>query len=82
MEVSEFIAWKSDNFEFNKSNIKEVFALLIPWYNINKVEFKNINSDTFTGTFRRSRSLKNVLNQLEVVSNYKFQIVDNHVIVR
>lgn len=82
IDVSEAVAWRSDNFEFNQRNIIEVLDLLSKWYPIKSVAYKNESNDTFTGTFKRSRSLRSVLDQLEVVSNYNFEIKDGDITVK
>lgn len=74
VEVEEFISWKSGDFVFNKKNIKEVLYQLNKWYDIKGVEIINDSKDTFTGTFKNDRSLRNVLDQLELVSSYHFKI--------
>jgi|GEM_PF-3916169 len=81
VDVNEFTSWKTDVFEFSNKDIGAVFKLLSRWYTIDSIDFKKLNEDTFTGVFKRSRSLRNVLDQLEMVSNYKFKIESNHIIV-
>ncbi|MVZ66289.1 DUF4974 domain-containing protein [Sphingobacterium sp. DK4209] len=81
VNVAQETAWKDGLFKFKGEEIQSVLEKLQAWYAIESVEIDVVTSDRFTGTIKRTRQLSDVLQNLEKISNYKFQIKDRRIIV-
>lgn len=81
VNVNDFISWKEGYFSFNARSIEEILAVVKRWYNIENIEFKHNSKERFTGTFKRTKSLKSLLLKLEKISNVKFHIRERRIVV-
>lgn len=81
VNVDDFISWKDGYFSFNARSIEEILAVVQRWYSIENIEFKHYSKERFTGTFKRTKSLKSLLLKLEKISNVKFHIKERRIVV-
>ncbi len=81
VNVAQETAWKDGLFKFKEEAIQSVLEKLQAWYAIEAVEINVVTNDRFTGTIKRTRQLSDVLQNLEKISSYKFQIKDRRIIV-
>lgn len=83
LEVDTSLArmWQHGYFVFNNLDIKELMARIDDWYDIHSVDIAYKGTARFSGTFKKSDSLKELLNHLEEVSDIKFNIKQGGVYV-
>lgn len=81
VDLKDIIAWKQGYFRFKDDDIETILIKIQEWYDIDSFEIKAHTSDRFSGSVIRTRKLSDLLDQLEKISNYKFQITAGRVIV-
>jgi len=81
VQVDDFTTWKDGYFNFNEQSIPQILAKVQRWYNIEEISYDYMSDEKFTGTFKRTKSLKSLLFKLEKISNVKFQIKERRVVV-
>lgn len=67
-------AWQQGYFVFNNLSIEELMSRVDDWYDIEFVDINYGGTARFSGTFKQSNSLKELLNHLEEISDIKFNI--------
>ncbi|MDR2284062.1 MAG: FecR domain-containing protein [Sphingobacterium sp.] len=81
VDMGQVLAWKDGYFRFKEESIKNIMSDLAKWYPIAGVEFKAGSTDLFTGSFKRSKKLSEVLANIEQVSDLRFDIQEGRVVV-
>ncbi|WKK58852.1 FecR family protein [Sphingobacterium sp. BN32] len=81
VNIANEIAWKEGLFKFADEDIYSVMEKLQTWYDIEEIEITDKTTDRFSGTVKRTRKLSELFQNLEKISNYKFQIKDRRIIV-
>ncbi|MBL1410311.1 FecR family protein [Sphingobacterium faecale] len=81
VDMGQVLAWKEGYFRFKEESIKNIMTDLAKWYPIAGVEFKAGSTDLFTGSFKRSKKLSEVLANIEQVSDLRFDIQEGRVVV-
>ena len=76
------LAWYNNEFYFKKDNLQSILNQLSNWYNV-EVQFnKAVNKNKMiTGSISRDVKLSQVLEMIEYVSDIKFKIDGNKLIV-
>lgn len=72
-------SWQQGYFVFNNLTIKELMARVDDWYDIDQVDISYEGNARFSGTFKQSNSLKELLSHLEEISDIKFNIKQGRV---
>ncbi len=80
-DLKSILAWKEGYFRFDDDQIEVVMAKISEWYDIGKVEYARHSDEEFSGMIKRTKSLKELLIQIEKISTYKFKIQDGRVLV-
>lgn len=81
VDLREIIAWKEGYFRFKDDDVESVLNKIKAWYDIKGFEVKELTADRFTGSVMRTKKLSDLLRQLEKISNYKFKIMEQKIIV-
>lgn len=81
VNLVQILAWREGVFRFQDESIEFIMSELSKWYNINDVQISNNIKDKFTGSIKRTKQLKDVLNALEEVSDLQFAIEEGRVMV-
>lgn len=69
------VSWKSGMFDFQKMPLDELSKVLERWYNVKFVyENEMIRHICFSGTVKRSKSLKFMLDFIEETSNVQYKV--------
>ena len=70
-------AWKDGKFVFRDKPLEEICNELQKWYEIN-FEFKNpeIKKYKYTGSIKRSTSVKYVMKMLKLTANIHYKIIE------
>ncbi|RZK71114.1 MAG: FecR family protein [Pedobacter sp.] len=68
------VAWKSNNFVFDRLDIKEIMKMISRWYNVEVIYKDNIPSGTFWGSVSRFDNISKVLIPLEATGDVHFKI--------
>lgn len=63
--IQKAIAWKSDLFEFENDELKEIFPQLERWYDVDITYSETVASKRFTGSLSRKTDIKVVLEMLK-----------------
>src|SRR5690606_21756729 len=81
VNVQQIMAWKEGYFRFSNASIQEILEDIQRWYAIKGVDYEIRSDERFTGAIKRTRSLAEVLDNIEEISNIKFKIVEGRVAV-
>jgi len=75
VNIEDAVAWKNGYFRFNNENIESIMKKVSRWYNV-EVEYRgDVKGKKFWGTFSRTKSLSELLANLELTESIKFKIV-------
>lgn len=74
VNVDRSISWKSGVIYFENQSIQSVMKMLSKWYPITVSYDANISNTLFSGSIRKERSLKEVLEMLEETGDVKFRM--------
>lgn len=80
-DMKSILAWKDGYFRFDGDPIETVMDKIREWYDIDQVSYLRKSNDEFSGMVKRTRSLSELLKQMEKISTYKFEIKDGRVLV-
>lgn len=79
--INEAMAWKNGYFMFNDDNIVDIMKKVSRWYDAD-VEYKgNFADQRFGGMFTRSKSINDLLKNLEQIGNVHFKITGRRITV-
>lgn len=74
VDTTDILAWQEGYFKFDNISIQELIAQIQEWYDVKYVNIKAHSDDRFSGTYKRTDRLDELLEYLEQVSNLKFEI--------
>lgn len=74
-------AWKTGDFYFDNLRVEELMDIINEWYDIKFVNYQFQTPARFSGAFKRTHSLQELLNSLEMVSLFRFELKDGGVYV-
>lgn len=80
-DMKSILAWKDGYFRFDDDPIETVMDKIREWYDIDQVSYRRKSNDEFSGMIKRTKSLSELLKQMEKISTYKFEIKDGRVLV-
>ncbi|MGV3704349.1 MAG: FecR family protein [Arcticibacter sp.] len=80
--LRDILAWKEGYFRFTDARIEDIMRDIMNWYAIDEIDYQYTSNESFTGSIVRTRSLKDVLESIEKISNLRFEIREGRVIVR
>jgi transmembrane sensor len=75
------VAWKSNNFVFDRLDIKEIMKMISRWYNVEIIYKDEIPSGTFWGSVSRFDNISKVLIPLEATGDVHFKIEGRRIYV-
>lgn len=78
-----YTAWTKGEFRFDNTSVEEIFTVLQRWYNI-EVFYANtqVRHEVFTGKLPRFDNLKTILDIMAKVSDLKFELKENMLIIK
>lgn len=68
------VAWKNNNFTFDRLDIKEIMRMIARWYDVDVVYKDEIPAGTFWGSVSRFDKISKALIPLEATGNVHFKI--------
>jgi len=68
------VAWKSNNFVFDRLDIKEIMQMIARWYNVEIIYKEEIPAGIFWGSVSRFDNISKVLIPLEATGDVHFKI--------
>jgi len=68
------VAWTSNNFVFDRLDIKEIMKMIARWYKVDIIYKEEIPANTFWGSVSRFDNISKVLIPLEATGNVHFKI--------
>ncbi|MDB5061532.1 MAG: hypothetical protein JWP67_1375 [Mucilaginibacter sp.] len=80
-DIYEVMAWKNNMFVFNNENIKSIMKRLSRWYDVDVVFEGNVEKVNFFGNYSRSKSLVNLLKDIELTEKVHFKIKGRRVTI-
>ena len=80
-DVDHAIAWKNGNFVFQHENIKSLMRKVARWYDVEIVYEGGVADQEFGGTFSRSKTLSQLLANLELTKTIHFRMEGRTVVV-
>ncbi|UXD69749.1 FecR family protein [Sphingobacterium faecium] len=82
-DLAKDLAWHNNEFYFNKDNVQSIVDQLSNWYAIEAKFDQGINRNkVITGSIDRNVPLSQVLEMLEYVSDLRFKIDGNQLIIK
>ncbi|TBO40453.1 FecR family protein [Pedobacter kyonggii] len=75
------VAWKNNQFIFEKEDIRYIMRMISRWYNVEIVYHGELPSTTFSGGVSRFANVSEVLRPLESTGEVKFKIDGRKIIV-
>lgn len=75
------VAWKNNQFIFEKEDIRYIMRMIARWYNVEIVYHGELPSTTFSGGVSRFANVSEVLRPLESTGEVKFKIDGRKIIV-
>lgn len=82
-DLAKDLAWHNNEFYFNKDNVQSIVDQLSNWYAIEAKFDQGINRNkAITGSIDRNVPLSQVLEMLEYVSDLRFKIDGNQLIIK
>ena len=80
-DIYEVMAWKNNMFVFNNENIKSIMKRLARWYDVDVVFEGDMEKVNFFGNYSRSKSLANLLKNIELTEKVHFKIKGRRVTI-
>jgi ferric-dicitrate binding protein FerR (iron transport regulator) len=80
-DMEEVMAWKEGYFIWNNESIESIMRKLSRWYNIQPVYEKPLPDIGLSGMMSRSKSLQEVLKNLETTGAVRFRIEGQNVVI-
>lgn len=81
VDLASVIAWQQGYFYFDNLSARQLMDQIKEWYDIKFVKYDYASEDRFSGTFKKSKSLVDLLRHLEEVSSIHFKIKEGGVYV-
>jgi ferric-dicitrate binding protein FerR (iron transport regulator) len=81
VHVSDAISWKSGVFQFSDLSMLEILQELSHWYDIKTIENLSSNKERYTGVLNKTKSLSDIMKQLEKISQNHFIIKEGRVVI-
>lgn len=75
------VAWKDNNFIFDRLGIQEIMRMIARWYNVEVIYKGEAPTSTFWGSISRFENVSKVLNALERTGNVHFEMKDRKIYV-
>ena len=80
-DIDEAMAWKNGMFMFNNEDIASIMRKVSRWYDVD-IDYKgDISNIYIDGNYSRSKSLKSLLRNIELMDNVKFKINERRVTI-
>ncbi|PTQ97863.1 FecR family protein [Mucilaginibacter yixingensis] len=79
--IEKAMAWKNGYFIFGDEDIKSIMKKISRWYDVEVVYSGDFNNIRFGGTFYRSKSIDELLSNLEAIGKINFKIAGRRIIV-
>ena len=82
MDARQFVSWTSGYYYFHEQSLKAILDRLSHVYGVEfAVSSKTLNKRTFTGTFYRGQSIKDIMEIINLSIPVKYKIDDHHVTI-
>lgn len=81
VDLDEVMAWKNGLFVFNNENITAVMRKIARWYDVEVLFKGNMEGINFLGNYSRSKSLDNLLKNIELMEKVDFQVEGRRITV-
>jgi transmembrane sensor len=75
-------AWKEGDFNFEHDDLRTIIMELGRWYDYDVEIPSSISERTYTGSFKRSRPVTDIITYFERLSGYKIEIKSKKIIVK
>ena len=82
VDVDQFIGWMNGYFKFVDEPVQGILNELMKWYDIKEVRYETKNTEKFTASIKRSKSLAEVLKNIQGVSDLQFIIEEGRIVVK
>ncbi|KLT66526.1 FecR family protein [Pedobacter sp. BMA] len=80
-DIDEVMAWKNEQFVFSNENITSVMKKISRWYDV-EVDYKgNMDHINIEGNYSRSKGLKSLLKNIEMLDKVDFSVKERRVTV-
>lgn len=82
VDASQFVAWTTGYYYFPEQSLEAILYRLSHIYGVTfSVNSKDLNQRTFTGTFYRGQSVKDIMEIIHLSIPIRYKIVDHHVTI-
>ncbi|MFD2557116.1 FecR family protein [Sphingobacterium tabacisoli] len=80
-DLKKVTAWQQGYLYFDNLTIRELMNSINEWYNLEFVSYDYESDDRFSGSFKRTNSLEELLQNLQEVSSIRFKVKEGGVYV-
>ena len=80
-DLKKVTAWQQGYLYFDNLTIRELMNSINEWYNLEFVSYDYESDDRFSGSFKRTNSLEELLKNLQEVSSIRFKVKEGGVYV-
>lgn len=81
IDTTDILAWQQGYFKFENVDIYQLTEQIRDWYDVKFIKINSQSEDRFSGTYRRTNDLSDLLKNLEEVSNLRFNIKEGGIYV-
>ncbi|MFD2969255.1 FecR family protein [Sphingobacterium bambusae] len=81
VDVLEYTLWRDGFFMFDDQSVSSILTTVKRWYDIDEVSFLDTPSDKFSGTFKRTKSLKQLLKNMQKIGHFNYEITGRRIII-
>ena len=81
IDTLDLLAWKEGYFKFEDASTEEIMNQIKDWYEVKYIQIDARNKERFSGTYKRTNQLRDLLKNLEEVSRLTFKIKEGGIYV-
>ncbi|MGH2622832.1 MAG: FecR family protein [Sphingobacterium sp.] len=74
VDTLDLLAWRDGYFKFDNTSTREIMNQIKDWYDVKYVKIDATSEERFSGTYKKTNQLNDLLQSLEKVSNITFRI--------
>ena len=82
VNASQYSSWRYGRFSFDEDTLEDIFRILERWYDIDVFyDEHSVKYELFTGELPRFEDMNKILDKMEYVSEVKFRVENNIILV-
>jgi len=74
VDTLDLLSWRDGYFKFDNASTREIMNQIKDWYDVKYIQIEATSEERFSGTYKKTNQLIDLLQSLEKVSNITFRI--------